>query len=581
MAGALFEGSSIALLALAVQVIGDPSGSSYGSPAKLLNAIHLETRPETLFLWFVLLAIVAQVLRSGLQFLGDVLTASVQSRVQRETHHRIFAHILRLSFPQVARHRLGNLTDYLQQAENMHKIFGKLNELARSLLLVAIYGLILLWLSWPLTLAALVAYSFVSLLIKKIIETIEHHSKTCTQTLIQLNEQTTEYLQGLRLLHTLGQQEQTIQTVEGLSHQAMADRRKATVWVSSVEPLVDILTVVGTGAFLLGGTLTLVPRGMISLPLLLAFLLTLHRVTGRLRTVHSALVHLALLIPNVDRILEILSQEPSQTKTVGRAFTSFRKEITFDRVTLRYQAEEMPAVSELSLVMPKGSFTALVGVSGAGKSTIADLLLKLFEPTSGAIRVDGIDLRQIEPVSWRSRLGVVSQDTFLFHASVRENIAFGKPDTTEQEIAAAACAAHAHEFIRQLSQGYNTVIGERGYRLSGGQRQRIALARALLGRPEILVLDEATSALDSESEHLIQQALDEQRDRHTLLIIAHRISTVARADRIVVLSGGRIAEEGKHPQLLAAEGIYSRLWRLQSENRLEIPDASFVEAKSP
>lgn len=571
LASALFEGSSIGLLALALQVIGDPTRSSYGPPARLLNALHLQIGLGSLFLLLVLLAIGAQILRSSLQFLGEAATAFVQSRVQMETHHKIFARILRLPFSKVARHRQGNLTDYLHQANNLHEVFEKLNELAYSSLLVAVYGLILLWLCWPLMLVVIVAYSFVSALIRRIIQTIERHSKTYIQTSVRLNERTTEFLQGLRLLHTLGRQEETIQAIAELTREAITDRRKATLWARAVEPMTDILTVTATGTLLLAGYLALVPRGLMTLPLLLAFLLALYRVTTRLRGVYSNWAHLAGRIPSIDRILEILSEEPIQPETGGRLFLGFRKEIVFDGVTLRHRLEEAPAVSNLSFVIPKGSFTALVGASGAGKSTVADLLLRLFEPTSGSIRVDGVDLRQIEPVSWRNRLGVVSQDPFLFHMSIRENIAFGEPNATEDQVMVAAHAAHAHEFIQHLAKGYDTVIGDRGYRLSSGQRQRIALARALIGWPEILILDEATSALDSESERFIQQALEEQRGQHTLLIIAHRISTVARADRILVLSGGRIAEEGTHSQLLAADGTYNRLWQLQSQEQMEIP----------
>ncbi len=569
LASAFFEGASIALLALAVQVISVPGGSSHGPPARLLSALHLSIEPGSLFLLFVLLAIAAQVLRSGLQFLGEAAMAAVQSQVQVDTQHRIFAHMLRLPFPQIAKHRLGNLTDCLHQADNLHDLFGKINGLAQSSLLVVSYVLILAWLSWPLTGVAVIVYSLISILIKRIIQTIDRHSRACIQASVRLSERTTEFLQSIRLLHTLGQQERTIQTTRDLTRQAMAARRKAALWVSSVEPIADIFAITGAGVFLLIGTLVLVPRGMITFPLLLAFLLALHRMTTRLRVVHGSLVNLARLIPSVDRILEILSEDSEQPQTGERVFTGFRHEIAFDRVTLQYHSKEAPAVSDLSFTIPKGSFTALVGTSGAGKSTVADLLLRLYEPTAGAIRVDGVDLRQVERVSWRKRLGVVSQDPFLFHLSIRDNIVFGKQGS-EEEVVAAARAAHAHEFIRTLAQGYDTVIGERGYRLSGGQRQRITLARALMGRPEILILDEATSALDSESERFIQQALEEQRGLCTLLLIAHRISTVAQADRIIVLSSGRIVEEGTPSHLLAANGIYSRLWRLQSEERTEI-----------
>jgi ATP-binding cassette subfamily B protein/subfamily B ATP-binding cassette protein MsbA len=239
--------------------------------------------------------------------------------------------------------------------------------------------------------------------------------------------------------------------------------------------------------------------------------------------------------------------------------------IEFRHVTFRYKPDEPPALVDFSVRIPYGRFVAIVGGSGAGKSTMVDLLLGLFEPTKGAILVDGTELRTCDLVAWRGRLGVVDQDPFLFHATIRENIAYGKPDATTEEIMAAVRAAHAEGFIARLSDGYETVIGERGCRLSGGQRQRIAPARALVRKPDVLILDEATSALDSESERQIRSALEEQRGQRTILTIAHRLSTISRADQIGVLMEGKLVAQGTHQQLLMRNGPYAHSWRLQSE----------------
>lgn len=207
---------------------------------------------------------------------------------------------------------------------------------------------------------------------------------------------------------------------------------------------------------------------------------------------------------------------------------------------------------------------ALVGESGSGKSSIADLLLRLYSPTDGQILVDGVDLQQLEWSSWRDRIGVVGQETFLFNASIRDNIAFGNLNATDSEIEEASRLAHAHEFILELPRRYETVLGDEGHGLSGGQRQRLAIARAILRDPEILILDEATSDLDSHSERLIEESLQRLSGHRTVLAIAHRISTVARADRILVLSRGRVVESGSHEELLRAGGGYAALWSLQS-----------------
>jgi ATP-binding cassette subfamily B protein/subfamily B ATP-binding cassette protein MsbA len=212
---------------------------------------------------------------------------------------------------------------------------------------------------------------------------------------------------------------------------------------------------------------------------------------------------------------------------------------------------------------------ALVGSSGAGKSSIADLLVGLYDASEGQILIDGTPLPDFDLISWQQHLGVVSQDTFLFNATIAENISHGSPNSSRAEIVAAAEKAQAHGFISDLSDGYDTLIGERGYLLSGGQRQRLSLARAILRKPELLILDEATSALDTQSERLVQQAIDQFERQHTVLVIAHRLSTIVKADQICVLEKGQIVEQGNHQELLERKGIYASLWRQQvnTENK--------------
>jgi ATP-binding cassette subfamily B protein/subfamily B ATP-binding cassette protein MsbA len=222
-------------------------------------------------------------------------------------------------------------------------------------------------------------------------------------------------------------------------------------------------------------------------------------------------------------------------------------------------------VSAIDLMIQRGQTVALVGSSGAGKSTIADLLVGLYEPTEGRILIDGIDLHTLELASWQQKLGVVSQDTFLLNNTIAANIAYGTPNADRPAIEAAAVAAQAAGFIAGLPDGYDTVIGERGYRLSGGQRQRLSLARALLREPQLLILDEATSALDSQSERLVQEAIERFERTHTVLVIAHRLSTIVNADLICVMDAGRIIERGRHAELMAQQGTYAHLWQQQSQ----------------
>lgn len=267
------------------------------------------------------------------------------------------------------------------------------------------------------------------------------------------------------------------------------------------------------------------------------------------------------------RLRELLAEQPRicDGDTVKR---SFERALTFDDVSFAYDGR--PAVAHLTLEIGKGEFVALVGPSGAGKSTLADLLLRLHDPDSGSVRIDGVDLRLLRQREYRHLFGVVSQENLLFHDSVRNNIRYGRDDVTDAAVEQAARQANAHDFIVTLPQGYDTVVGDRGVRLSGGERQRIAIARALVHNPQILVLDEATSALDSESERLVQQAIDRVVEQTTAIVIAHRLSTVTHADRIVVLNGGRIEATGRHDELLETSATYRRFCQLQFDRPADV-----------
>jgi ATP-binding cassette subfamily B protein/subfamily B ATP-binding cassette protein MsbA len=248
----------------------------------------------------------------------------------------------------------------------------------------------------------------------------------------------------------------------------------------------------------------------------------------------------------------------------NRRFGGLKSGVEFRNVTLRYPENEGNAVDALSFTLRKGQMIAFVGASGSGKSSVINLLLRLYEPSAGNILVDGVDLCELDLGQWRAQIGLVDQETFLFNRSVAENIRFGDPAANDAAVERAAGLAHAEGFIRALPAGFATEIGDRGYRLSGGQRQRLAIARAILRNPSLLIFDEATSHLDSESERSIQAALAALRRERTVVVIAHRLSTVAQADEIFVLEEGKIIERGKHDQLLAQDQRYAGMWRAQT-----------------
>ena len=327
------------------------------------------------------------------------------------------------------------------------------------------------------------------------------------------------------------------------------------------QPVMEFLGAIFFALILLWGG-KMVIEGRLDKGGFFTFIFALGSLYRPVRLVNQANARIQESLAGAERVFEILDEYPTlKEDPSAEPLPPFQKEIRYVNVSLSYDHRSI--LKDINLTVRKGEKLAIVGPSGVGKTSLVNLLPRFFDPTSGYIEIDGKDIRKVTLESLRAQIGIVSQETFLFHATIRENIAFGKPGATDEEIEKAARASYAHEFITRLPQGYDTIIGERGAKLSGGERQRIAIARAILKNPPILILDEATSQLDSESERLVEKALGELMKDRTVFIIAHRLSTVRNADRILVLKKGRIVEEGNHEDLMRKGGEYARLYRLQ------------------
>jgi len=286
------------------------------------------------------------------------------------------------------------------------------------------------------------------------------------------------------------------------------------------------------------------------------------KLSSPLKTIASFPAAMAVTLASAERVFDFLDQPATEVDRPGEESARFEREVVFDRVSFRYGKGDL-VLEDVSFHLPRGKVVALVGPSGAGKTTAADLLPRFHDPTDGQILMDGVPLTRLTRQSIRALMGVVSQDTVLLNDTVAANISYGSRGATREQVEAAAGAANAAGFIASLPNGYDTMLGERGTRLSGGQRQRIAIARALLRDPPILILDEATSALDTESERLVQQAIERLMRQRTVLVIAHRLATVRDADEIIVLEAGRVVQRGTHQELLRTGGLYRRLYDLQ------------------
>jgi ATP-binding cassette subfamily B protein/subfamily B ATP-binding cassette protein MsbA len=570
------EGATLGVVFLAVDLLSKPAGQTLdwsskgllGSLPQLsagLDALH---RNE-LFLLLLALAVLTKLLQSVAMYLGSLAMGYYSARTSSQLMAMVHSHILSLSFPCSSRYRVGDLL-YVG-GNGPGAVMTEINVISGLVLTVLMgvtYLVVLLTLSPWLLVAAVIMGGILALVQQQILPKLRRYSFLGTELGQELSSRITENIQGLRLLHTSGQLDQADRDVRSRSIAIEANSRAASRVGSITGPVNTFLPILMIAAIAGLSLLLFANRSSGVLPSLVTFVLALQRLNGTFGSVAASLGSLNANAAPLDLLNKLLEPADKEfRRRDGRPFDALQQGIALRNVSLQYAPELPPALTGINLELPRGTTLALVGSSGAGKSSIADLLTGLYQPTQGQILIDGNPLHNLDLISWQQRLGVVSQDTFLFNASLADNISYGTPNATKAQIVAAAEKAQAAGFIESLPDGYDTLIGERGYRLSGGQRQRLSLARAILRDPELLILDEATSALDTQSERLVQQAIDQFEQRHTVLVIAHRLSTIVKADLICVLDKGQIIERGNHQQLLNQQGIYARLWQQQANTK--------------
>jgi len=498
---------------------------------------------------------------------GDqYLRHTVGERFLFDLRVRIYAYLQRLSLSFFERTSTGELMSRVTSDVNALEQFVTHGVILTTVDLLRLVGAsaVLLVLDWRLALVVLIPVPIIAVGLRQFNRYSRPIYRRVRDRLGDISARLQDDLAGIRVVQAFGQEDAELERFRTVSEKYYHERVRAIRAWSTFFPAMYFVSAVG-GVLVLGFGARMVVGGQISLGTLVAFLAYIASFYDPLRRLTEVDNTFQQAIAAGERIFELLDEEPDvQDAPDAIELAGVKGDVVFDDVHFGY-GDGDEVLHDIEFHMAPGQVIALVGPSGAGKTSIANLLCRFYDPAHGRILLDGHDLCQVKLESLRRHVAVVLQDTFLFNATVRENLLYGKPDAGDEEIIAAAQAAYAHEFITQMPSGYDTEIGERGVKLSGGQRQRLALARAILADPRILILDEATSSVDAEAEYLIQQALEGVMKGRTSLVIAHRLSTIRNADKIIALEGGRIREIGNHGELLARGGLYSQLYQRQLE----------------
>jgi len=538
-----------------------------------LTAWMVEGSPQQALLRLAGVVVVLFVLKNLLKYSAALAGARLEESIIKRVRDELVQKLVRLSVGYFAHQRTGALMSIVTNdvAVLNSSTVGATLTLVRQSLQSLFFLVLLLVLSWQLTLIALSASLVSLLLIRTATHYLRRYSSRMQAAMANYTAILQELLSAIRIVKAFAAEERMAEAFSretGSYVRSALKHQRVMALLPGINELLAILALVVV--LVLGGHWVF--EGKLQAHELLTFLFLLFAIMAPVASVVHSVSQLQRGIVVAERIFSILGEQPS-VRSGHRPVRQFRHRLEVRNVSFWYRPGA-PVLSQVSFTLSRGQTIAIVGSSGSGKSTLLDLLIRFYDPCEGAILLDGVDIREFRLEDYRALFGIVPQDAPLFNDTVANNIRFGAPDATMEQIIHAARLANAHDFIMELPEGYHTLIGDRGVLLSGGQRQRIAIARALVRNPAILLFDEATSALDTESERAVQQAIQQALEGRSAIIVAHRLSTIVHADEILVLEQGRIVERGTHQQLLRRGGVYARLWELQFAESIAHPNGN-------
>ncbi|MDJ1182026.1 ABC transporter ATP-binding protein [Roseofilum casamattae] len=565
--GAIFNGINTALIIpVILQIIGQEVELKGAPPALKIILSPFDSIPENYRLAVMLGAIILTiVLKEGVNYTRMVLAAAYKRRITNSMKIDIMSTLLETDIDFYSKNKLGDITKRLGgDTGQTTTTINSYIEISIHIITSLIFLWILVSLSWQLTIACTLLVVIVALVNQGVIARSKVLGRKVSVLQKTYSIKVLETLAGIRLVKSVGNELKEFKAIKSLMLELESLNFKAQRNSSLIKPVSEVTNILTVISILLLGRTFFSDRLESLSAILLTYLFVLFRMLPVINSINNVRNTLAKASASVDFAYDIWRRDNKPIMSYGnRQFNGFQDKIHFDNISFAYPGHSNLVIKGANLVLPRGTSLALVGSSGAGKSTFADLLPRFYDPTAGSITIDGVDLREFDLQSVRRLMGIVSQTTFLFNDTIKNNMIYACPDATEAQTIAAAKQANAYDFIMELPKQWETEIGDRGVMLSGGQRQRLAIARALLQDPDILILDEATSALDTVSERIVQEAIDQLSRDRTTLVIAHRLSTVQNADQIAVLDKGEVVEIGTHHELLEKQGFYSRLYSMQ------------------